>query len=102
MYFSPEASEETVARFDGRVAEFLDKAGAADCGMVATTGGFVHEEVEHASFGGRKGRAYVTLIGWEGLDAHARFRDTEGFKANVGVIRGQGQSAVEMVHMTRR
>lgn len=43
-----------------------------------------------------KGKGFVLLAGWESLEAHMEFRETERFKENVGFIRGN-HGGVEMV-----
>lgn len=44
----------------------------------------------------KKGRGFVLLGGWESLDAHMEFRETERFEKNVGFLRGN-HGGVEMV-----
>lgn len=36
---------------------------------------------------GSKGILLVAFIGWEGLEAHGRFRETEVFKDSIGSLR---------------
>jgi hypothetical protein len=39
---------------------------------------------------GQKGSLLTALIGWPSVDAHMRFRETDVFKDNVGLIRSLG------------
>jgi hypothetical protein len=34
------------------------------------------------------GSLLIAFIGWDSIEAHERFRETEGFKENVGLITG--------------
>lgn len=58
------------------------------------------EEVSKHADGeeGKKAKAVVLTIGWESVDAHMKFRETEKFKSNVGLIRGNHGGA-EMVSL---
>ncbi|KAF4549786.1 Hypothetical protein D9617_20g028420 [Elsinoe fawcettii] len=59
--------------------------------------GWGEEDVEHEKLPNGKGKALKLLIGWESVDAHMKFRDTEAFKKNVGLLR-DGPSALTMTH----
>lgn len=37
---------------------------------------------------GQLGSLLIAFIGWDSIEAHERFRETEGFKENVGLITG--------------
>ena len=61
-----------------------------------TSSGWVIEDVEHESFGeGKKGKAFVVVIGWKSVQGHIDFRETDAFKENAGFIKGL---AAEMHH----
>lgn len=51
-----------------------------------------HAEQEN----GTGSNALVLFIGWESKEAHMSFRETEQFKANIGLLR-EGNEGVEMV-----
>ena len=53
-------------------------------GFKGSAGGWVIEDVEYK---GKKGKAYVSTIGWESVQAHMTFRETAAFKENIGLIR---------------
>ncbi|KAG9238799.1 hypothetical protein BJ875DRAFT_449962 [Amylocarpus encephaloides] len=46
--------------------------------------------------GGDKGRTAMLFVGWESVDAHMRFRESETFKNNIATLR-DGVGAIEMV-----
>lgn len=57
-------------------------------GFKAASGGWVIEDVEHESIGsGKKGKAFVAVIGWESVEAHMKFRETQCFKDNIHLLR---------------
>ncbi|KAF8850345.1 hypothetical protein BDZ45DRAFT_633090 [Acephala macrosclerotiorum] len=62
--------------------------------------GEIIEEVSKHADGeeGKKGKAVVLTIGWESVDTHMKFRETEKFKSNIGLIRGN-HGGVEMFHV---
>lgn len=69
-------------------------------GFKGASGGWVIEDVDHESFGsGKKGKAYVGVIGWESVDAHNKFRETQCFKDNIYLLR-EGPCAMEVHHTT--
>lgn len=58
-------------------------------GFVGAAGGYCTEIVEYQ---GEKGlSAYVAAIGWQSVDAHMAYRETEAFKGSIGSVRGQAK-----------
>ena len=55
-----------------------------NAGDQARTGGGVIEDVEYE---GKKGKGYVGLLGWESVEAHMSFRETQKFKDNIHLLR---------------
>lgn len=56
------------------------------------------EDVEHEGLGaGNHGKALLLAIGWESVEAHMAYRETDHFKANIGLLRGEPK-AVELHH----
>jgi hypothetical protein len=48
-----------------------------------------------------EGALFVALIGWPSVDAHLRFRETDEFKRNVGLIGDMGGlRKVDMFHVS--
>ena len=66
-------------------------------GYKAHATGWVVEEVVHEEIEG-KAVAWVTAIGWESVEAHKAFRETELFKKSVEPLR-EGPTASEMHHL---
>lgn len=63
-------------------------------GLKAASGGWVIEDVEYK---GKKGKAYVGCLGWESLEAHMSFRETQAFKDNIHLAR-DGPLGLEVHH----
>ena len=53
-------------------------------GFKGAAGGWVFEDVEYE---GKKGKAYVWLLGWESVEAHMAFRETQAFRDNIHLLR---------------
>ena len=68
---------------------------AAEAGYLGIVYGITHEEVEYK---GVKGKAAVIAIGWKSVEAHMSFRETQTFKENIGLLRGEAK-AIEMHHV---
>jgi hypothetical protein len=64
-------------------------------GYVGQAYGPVVEKIEKSD-GDGKGPALMIFIGWETKEAHMKFRETELFQKNVGLLK-EGVGAVEMV-----
>ncbi|KAG8532767.1 uncharacterized protein KY384_002645 [Bacidia gigantensis] len=68
-------------------------------GFKGFSSGWVMENVEHEKFGeGKKGHAYVAVFGYETMEDHARVRDSQFFKDNIGLIR-EGAAGLQMHHV---
>ena len=84
--------------FEKNVNKFLDIVKEKAEGFKAAAQGWIIEDVEHENLGsGKKGKAFVGMIGWESLDAHMKFRETSDFKDNVHLSR-KGTVEVEVHH----
>lgn len=77
-----------------KAAEWLEKE-ASSAGYAGMAYGVTHEEVEYK---GVKGRAGIVAIGWGSKEAHMEFRETQTFKENIGLLRGEAK-AIEMYHV---
>ena len=67
-------------------------------GFKAAAGGWLVEDVEHEKIGsGKKGKAFVGFLGWESVEAHKKFRETEAFNDNIHLLR-EGPVALEVHH----
>jgi len=77
-----------------KAGEWLEKEAKA-AGYLGAAYGITHEEVEYK---GVKGKAAVIAIGWTSKEAHMEFRETQTFKENIGLLRGEAK-AIEMHHV---
>ncbi|WPH04201.1 Hypothetical protein R9X50_00708900 [Acrodontium crateriforme] len=57
--------------------------------------GVTHEELERE---GVKGQAAVAIIGWDSVEKHMEFRNTDAFKENIHLLRSS-MKKVEMHHV---
>lgn len=71
-------------------------------GAHAVIGGWVAEEVKHEKLGedGKEGpgRLHWGLIGWDSVEAHMKYRETDGFKKAIPPLR-DGPVGIEMHHV---
>lgn len=76
----------------------MSNVGTPEGVLGAAYGETIEDDVkEHGKQeGGKAGKAVVLLIGWTSKDAHMRFRETETFKKNIGLLRDKMEGA-EMV-----
>jgi heme-degrading monooxygenase HmoA len=77
-----------------KAREWLAREGA-EAGYLDVAYGITHEEVEYK---GVKGKAAVIAVGWTSKEAHMGFRETQTFKENIGLLRGEAK-AIEMHHV---
>ncbi|KAK5126296.1 hypothetical protein LTR85_010532 [Meristemomyces frigidus] len=64
-------------------------------GFLSSSAGITYEEVEKD---GIKGKAAVVTIGWQSVDQHMAFRNTQLFKDNIHLLRSSSKK-VEMNHI---
>ncbi|KAF1352282.1 hypothetical protein BDV97DRAFT_397317 [Delphinella strobiligena] len=71
-------------------------------GFLGITTGWSIEDVEHEGFSeGKTGKSVLLAIGWDSIDAHMAFRETDVFKDIIGLLRGEPKG-VELHHATLR
>ncbi len=63
----------------------------------------MEEIVKHAEQGtaeakGKEGKAVTALLGWRSKEDHLKFRETELFKENIGLMREKTRGA-ELFHV---
>lgn len=75
-----------------KVGEVIEKAAE---GFLGAAYGVTHEEVEYQ---GVKGKAAMLAVGWTSVEAHQKFHETETFRENIGLVRGEAKG-VEMHHV---
>lgn len=84
--------------FEKNISKLLDIIKEKAEGVKAAAQGWIIEDVEHENLeSGKKGKAFVCMIGWESLDAHLKFRETSDLKDNIHLLR-EGPVGVEMHH----
>lgn len=83
LYFPNDVDQTSV---DTTVIGFIQTIGKNAKGFVGYTTGWILEEVEHEKIEG-KGKAYAAAIGWESLEAHMAYRDTQTFKDDILKVR---------------
>jgi hypothetical protein len=86
---SPEFYAENLTKFANAVRE------SSTAGLRGVEIGEVVEELAKEE-GGEAGRACKLFIGWESVEDHMAFRETEVFKENVELLR-EGNGGIEMV-----
>ncbi|KAI1077127.1 hypothetical protein F5B20DRAFT_553284 [Whalleya microplaca] len=79
--------------------DFLNQlVGLAKQSTGETAVGWAVEELE---FKGEKCRALVIAIGWESVDAHKKFRETEDFAKLIPLLRGlEGLKGMQVSHIS--
>lgn len=87
-FFRPDISENGKKAAAARVEEFLEKAGGGFPELLSTNHGWLVENdlpvrgVEPA----QEGSLLMILCGWESIDSHMRFRETEAFKRHIALL----------------
>jgi len=86
----------TESYFLENVKQFVrDTKDAMDGGMGCVLGPVV-EQIEKDP-GAGTGKAVLLCLGWESKEAHMKYRETDSFSQNIGLLR-EGCSAAEMHH----
>ena len=70
----------------GTITRFMDILAKNAQGFVTTAHGWVVEELEKEGLEGRF-KAYFVAIGWESVEAHMAYRETEAFKESIPMLR---------------
>lgn len=73
----------------GKFAETLEREKPE--GFLAAAYGLTHEVLERE---GVKGKALVLTIGWQSVERHMEYRETEAFRTNIGLLRGDAKGIV--------
>ncbi len=89
-------SAEDKTSFHAKIIEFGKVIQQHAKGFRDTSSGWIVEEVEHPSVG--TGLGYVAAVGWDSVEAHMAFRETEEFKNAMGQM-GGGVKGAEMYHV---
>ena len=70
--------------FESKINQLIRAIADNSKDFKAASGGWVIEDVEYK---GKKGKAYVAVVGWESVEAHMSFRETRAFKDNIHLLR---------------
>ncbi|KAI9673972.1 MAG: hypothetical protein M1817_002178 [Caeruleum heppii] len=92
---SPSAQKDFSALFQSFVAILRDENVPGSHGEVS---GWVEDGIHYEGQEEEKERAFVAVLGWDSIEAHMRFRDTEAFKRGIKGLR-EASERVTMVHV---
>lgn len=92
FYFDGEPSQSYASGLT-KFREVIEKGNIE--GFLGGAAGVTYEEVERE---GSKGKAAILVVGWNSIESHMKFRETETFKENVGLLR-DGIKGAEMHHV---
>jgi len=82
--------------FESIWERFVDVLSKNSDGYLGNTGGWV---VEDLAYEGQPGKAYVAAIGWESIQAHMAYRETQAFKDTISEVVGATRGRV--MHHTK-
>jgi quinol monooxygenase YgiN len=93
LYTSPDSTDEVPTT----LTRFLDILAANAEGTTGSAHGWVREELEKDGVEGKL-RGYMVAVGWESVDDHMKYRETEAFKESIPLVRqlAKGMSVVSM------
>ena len=97
--FPADTSTEVKAAWEPAVPTLLREGGAASAGMRGDTGGWMAGGIPYSRAPGPSGAeegstAWVHFVGWDSVAAHQAWRETDGFKEHVHLIRGKGEKDI--------
>ena len=92
FYLPSETSEADKNEFHEGMTEFGKVFQEHADGFRGTSTGWAVEELEHPSVG--TGLGYVVVVGWDSVDAHMAFRETNEFKDAMGKLGSKIKGAV--------
>ncbi|KAL8715853.1 MAG: hypothetical protein Q9220_000520 [cf. Caloplaca sp. 1 TL-2023] len=98
-YFAADMSESDQTSFSDDVAKFAKVLESKAEGFKGFAGGWVIEDLTHKEVEG-KTKMWQSCIGWESIDAHMRFRETQAFKDNVDLLRPESTKATTLHHVS--
>ncbi|KZL82456.1 hypothetical protein CI238_03135 [Colletotrichum incanum] len=89
LFFPAGLSEEAKASLSAQLDEFKTKALDTSPDFKGISHGWsVEDDLPVTDEPGKTGNVLAAFIGWPSVDAHQRFRETEAFKNNIGILRG--------------
>lgn len=81
FYFSPDLSSSDSSAFQKAFSTFYRDALDKTQGLMCVAGGWVVEELESKEIRGEKAKVFCIIEGWESVEKHTAFRDSEAYKA---------------------
>ncbi|KAJ9651890.1 hypothetical protein H2198_008854 [Neophaeococcomyces mojaviensis] len=87
VFFPADYSEADQKKFEDDLKKLVAVIEKEAKTYTASAGGWVVEEVDIPGTS-EKGKAYQVLIGWQSVEAHLAFRETQPFKDNIHLLRG--------------
>ncbi|KAL8951333.1 MAG: hypothetical protein Q9222_002698 [Ikaeria aurantiellina] len=96
-YFAADMSESDQTSFSDDVKKFAKVLESKAEGFKGFAGGWVVEDITYKEVEG-KTKMWQSCIGWESIDAHMRFRETQAFKDNVDLLRPESRKASTIHH----
>ncbi|KAL8763499.1 MAG: hypothetical protein Q9184_000711 [Pyrenodesmia sp. 2 TL-2023] len=97
QYFSTGLSDSDKLSFESNLDQFAKVLEDEARGYRGFLGGWVVEELDHPEVEG-KAKLWQSVIGWESVEAHMTFRETEAFKSNVHLMQPDSNKAWTMQH----
>ena len=95
---NPSLSSKTHSTYTQKFKQFSDALVQHAAGYKGAAGGFTCEgDILNPSTNTR-GQAFVAAVGWESVQAHMKYRETEAFKEDIKLLRGEEVKGMEMVH----
>lgn len=96
FHFPSSLSASQQSAFVNAFHSFRETAEKNADGLKGITSGWAVEDLEYQ---GEKGKAFVAAFGWDTVDAHMAYRETDAFKESITNLREKARG-VEMHHVT--
>lgn len=84
----------STSAFDDRWSSFRSTLEKHAEGYRSSSAGWIVEELEYE---GEKAKAFAIFVGWDSVDAHMKYRDTQAFKESIQSLR-EGLKGVKAYH----
>ncbi|KAL9005680.1 MAG: hypothetical protein Q9188_001539 [Gyalolechia gomerana] len=97
-YFAADISDSEKSTFESDLNKFAKVLEETAEGYKGFAGGWLLEEQEHGDMEG-KAKVWQSCIGWDSVEAHMAYRETQAFKENVYLMRPESKKAVMMHHV---
>lgn len=98
LYFPSTISDSEKSSFEENIQKFQKICEDHAEGYKGFASGWVVEELEHGEIEG-KARVYHCLLGWESVEAHLAFRETQEFQDNIYLMRPSSRKAAKAHHV---